>query len=771
MNKPEDAFEERLERLRAGESLDGLAEDDGELLSLASSLGDAQWPEREQGVVNAQRSRAVAAFKQEVEMDSQESEHGFFHRFTKVWRLPAALTAGMAAVMICGLVSVVSLGSYFLLNREAEMPVVRLTEEEQFVEEVEPAEEAGALVGPGSPLAAGEALLTDVLGLVQMLEGEAWVLVQGERVVAEGAHLRTGALSSAVLTFNDGSSAMLGPVTELTIDALDVDTDVGAREVVLTQYSGHSNHQVVPMEVEDSVDSGYTLNTPSATGAAMGTEFHVRVGEARTGWYVADGSVEVSGVEASVTVGAGEMTQVALDEEPEDPVHFFTGQGEVEFIGENGENWVIGGQTYLTHTATVVIGAPLVGDIVFYEGHLEDEAKVLDLILLIRRNPANTFTLVGEVEEMGETLWVVNGQTIAVTDLTEWDEDIEVGDLVRVEGIVLPGGSLQAEYIILFEDLPGTPFDFTGVVEEMGEESWLVSDVEVTVDDDTDIDEGLAVGDLVRVQGWVLEDGTWLASSIKAELDESSAFEFTGYIESMSPWVVSGIGFETREWTVIDDDLELGDLVRVKGLIQADGTWVAYEIQKVDEGLLSVLIGRVFSMNPWVVAGVSLNVDEETVIVGEITVGMLVRVEMLLLPDGTHKVLRIEPVEGYDWELECEYVVVRLISVGEGEIHVEGWPALKLAEDVEIVGDLKAGALVQIMICFDEDMNVSVVYIMIIFEAEIPPDDEYGEKVMICHKPLGPNPHTIVVSASAVPAHLGHGDFLGTCPYPGKPGK
>jgi len=116
--------------------------------------------------------------------------------------------------------------------------------------------------------------------------------------------------------------------------------------------------------------------------------------------------------------------------------------------------------------------------------------------------------------------------------------------------------------------------------------------------------------------------------------------------------------------------------------------------------------------------------------------------------------------------------VVRLISVGEGEIHVDGWPALKLDDNVEIVGDLKPGALVQIMICFDEEMNVSVVYIMIIFEAEIPPDDdEYGEKVMICHKPDGPNPHTIVVSASAVPAHLGHGDFLGACPYPGKPDK
>jgi hypothetical protein len=46
-----------------------------------------------------------------------------------------------------------------------------------------------------------------------------------------------------------------------------------------------------------------------------------------------------------------------------------------------------------------------------------------------------------------------------------------------------------------------------------------------------------------------------------------------------------------------------------------------------------------------------------------------------------------------------------------------------------------------------------------------PPDDQYGEKVLICHIPPGNpgNEHTISVSVNAVPAHLGHGDHLGPC--------
>jgi hypothetical protein len=52
-------------------------------------------------------------------------------------------------------------------------------------------------------------------------------------------------------------------------------------------------------------------------------------------------------------------------------------------------------------------------------------------------------------------------------------------------------------------------------------------------------------------------------------------------------------------------------------------------------------------------------------------------------------------------------------------------------------------------------------------EVENPPGESGGEsQVTICHIPPGNpgNAHTITVGASAVPAHLAHGDTLGACP-------
>ena len=68
-------------------------------------------------------------------------------------------------------------------------------------------------------------------------------------------------------------------------------------------------------------------------------------------------------------------------------------------------------------------------------------------------------------------------------------------------------------------------------------------------------------------------------------------------------------------------------MVRVKGRILEDGTRVAHEIERLDEEetvLRIVFVGEVDSIDPWVVSGIPLQVDDETVIIGDIEIGQTV---------------------------------------------------------------------------------------------------------------------------------------------------
>lgn len=268
-----------------------------------------------------------------------------------------------------------------------------------------------------------------------------------------------------------------------------------------------------------------------------------------------------------------------------------------------------------------------------------------------------------------------------------------------------------------------------------------------------------------------------------------ATFELVGLLESMNPWVIAGKTVETNELTQIEEGLQVGDLVRVRGTILEDGTWLAYSIEPAEEQTdpTIVLIGTVDSVDPWVVNGITLNVTADTIINGEITVGTLVRVEILLLEDGTWDVLSITPLGDLTETEGCITVVATVVSVSENEIQFLGWPSMSLGTDVKIEsgtensqGDedeqgednqgqggviLSVNQPVLVLLCPSEDGQIVIVQITVIVVT--PPDEgetAASEKVLVCHKPNGKNPHTLSIAQAAVPAHLGHGDILGACP-------
>jgi len=263
------------------------------------------------------------------------------------------------------------------------------------------------------------------------------------------------------------------------------------------------------------------------------------------------------------------------------------------------------------------------------------------------------------------------------------------------------------------------------------------------------------------------ESGGWLP------VGGETTFEIIGELESTDPWMVTGNTFATRDSTRIDEGLESGDLVRIRGVILEDGTWLAYSIAHV-EGQTNptiILIGRVTSIAPWVVNGITLNVTSDTLISEGIEPGMIVRVEILLLEDGTWEVISIVSLDDFIGVPGCATVTATVVRVSGNEIQLVGWPVITLSDDVKIEADeggegtLSADQVVLVVVCSSEDGQIIITHIIIlnVIESEQPSEGE-GEKVLVCHKPDKKGGHTLSISSSAVPAHLGHGDKLGPCP-------
>jgi len=272
-------------------------------------------------------------------------------------------------------------------------------------------------------------------------------------------------------------------------------------------------------------------------------------------------------------------------------------------------------------------------------------------------------------------------------------------------------------------------------------------------------------------------------------LAATSSFEVVAPLENTDPWMVTGKTLQTNESTQIEDGLAVGDLVRVRGTILEDDTWLAYSIERAEEQAdqTIILIGKVASIDPWVVNGITLNVTSDTVINGEITPGMLVRVEILLLDDGTWEVISISPLGDFPPTTGCATVVATVVSVNGNEVQFLGWPTTVTIGDVTpdenndndadnendenenedndegvVVTTLQPGQKVLVVVCVSDDGQLVITIITVLDDDDN--SGEGGEKVLVCHKPEKKGGHTISIASPAVPAHLAHGDKLGPCP-------
>jgi len=437
----------------------------------------------------------------------------------------------------------------------------------------------------------------------------------------------------------------------------------------------------------------------------------------------------------------------------------------------SSRSWNIAGHTFLTGSNTVVFGHPQPGDWVTFEGHLKpDGSRGIDRIVLVNQNYENQFAFIGKVESISASALTVSSREARIDEMTAIEAGLAMGDNVQVVGFVAEDGIFWAARISRIDN-GGSNFRFAGILTRIGRNAWVISGINVAVDENTVFDGDFEVGNPMLVAGVITENGTWLATSMNLVSPQEYHFEFVGRLESLSPWTVSGISFDTADRTEIDDDLSVGDQVRVTGTIAIDGTWIAERIEWLDteHETSFAFFGPVLSIDPWNVRGVSLVVDERTDIEGEITPGEMVKVSGWILDDGSWLATEIKHT-GLHFGQGCFFVTSVVRSVDQERIVLADGVTLTLAQSggLVVTGDrIQEGSVVRYQYCVDQDGEGRVRSIFALSQLYRPVQvNEASGKVVICHFPPGnpENEHTIEVGEPAVPAHLAHGDSMGACP-------
>ncbi len=131
--------------------------------------------------------------------------------------------------------------------------------------------------------------------------------------------------------------------------------------------------------------------------------------------------------------------------------------------------------------------------------------------------------------------------------------------------------------------------ELTGAIDAMAADFWTVGGKAVSIRPGTDIKGSFALGDNVKVQADIPEDGVLEAQEIDAA-DQGAGdqgnhpgqkLEFKGTIDAMAAdsWTVDGKVILITPDTKIDGTFNLGDAVKVHADIGVNGSLVAREIQ------------------------------------------------------------------------------------------------------------------------------------------------------------------------------------------------
>ncbi len=165
------------------------------------------------------------------------------------------------------------------------------------------------------------------------------------------------------------------------------------------------------------------------------------------------------------------------------------------------------------------------------------------------------------------------------------------------------------------EQLRGlAPGLFVGPLEQKAPQQWRVGGRPVYVHPSTQIFGLPQIGDLVEIQGYPLDDGSWVAQSIRVAArvrgHQSAAVEFVGRLEGQQGdvWVVNGLTLRAGPGADIRPDVTIGDWVEVEAVWDArKQAWILWHLEPAPDayGTEVEFTGRVTQKqgNVWWIEG------------------------------------------------------------------------------------------------------------------------------------------------------------------------
>ena len=228
---------------------------------------------------------------------------------------------------------------------------------------------------------------------------------------------------------------------------------------------------------------------------------------------------------------------------------------------------------------------------------------------------------------LGQTVQVVDGETLFDDTPPLSFDSITVGDIIEVSGFRLAGGEISATRIE--GKLPGGEYEVTGVVSDLSGTTFKIEGLTVDFSNPESLDNfpngSPENGQPVEAKGTLGPDDELVARRVeyKGNVIGDAAgnyVELEGYITRFDPnqpddFDVNGQRVLTTGTTIFEGgteaDLNLNLKVEVEGNVDSSGAIVADEVEiKTSTGIRAV--GLVDSVAPLRVLGITINADDLT---------------------------------------------------------------------------------------------------------------------------------------------------------------